>query len=420
MLDIKLIRLDPNKIKSNLSSRSSEYEAIIDEILILDQEIRNINTELQNLQAKSNKNAEEIAIIKKNNGDKNDLENKQKLGDEFKNKSRELSDILSQKQEIFDDKFARIPNTLQEDVPNGKDDSNNLVIKQNDSHKKNLDFKPKMHYEIGQSLGLIDTETAAKISGSRFSFLYGILPKLERALISFMLTEHTKGFGYEEVSVPFLVRKEALFGTGQWPKFDNGYQTTDDMFLIPTSEVSLTNLVRDSICKNEELPKRFVASTPCFRSESGSAGRDVKGIIRQHQFHKVELVSVTNPEKSKEEHERMMSAVENVLNLLELPYRISLLCSGDTGFCSSKTYDFEVWLPGEGRYLEISSCSNMWDFQARRMMARYKDLSDGKNKFVHTLNGSGVAIGRAIVAIIENYQTSSGNFEIPAVLNKYL
>jgi seryl-tRNA synthetase len=280
---------------------------------------------------------------------------------------------------------------------------------------------PKDHATLGEALGLLDFEAAARMSGSRFSVLKGELARLERALGQYMLDVQTREHGYLEVSPPLLVRDEAAFGTGQLPKFaEDLFHTTDGRWLIPTAEVSLTNLVREQITAEEELPLRLTALTPCFRSEAGASGRDTRGMIRQHQFYKVELVSITTPEQSDEEHERMTACAEAVLKRLELPYRTMLLCSGDMGFSARKTYDLEVWLPSEGRYREISSCSNCGDFQARRMDARCKKAGEKGTRFVHTLNGSGLAVGRTLVAILENYQDEGGRIAIPQALHPYL
>ncbi len=289
---------------------------------------------------------------------------------------------------------------------------------------KDYSFTPKAHYDLGESLGLMDFETAVAMSGSRFVLLKKDLARLERALAHFMLDTHTQKFGYEEVSPPLLVKPHALYGTGQLPKFgEDAFQTTDDRWLIPTGEVPLTNIAADKIYAHEELPLRYVAYTPCFRSEAGAAGKDTRGMVRLHQFNKVELVSFVPPYLAQEEHERMLGAAEHILKELSLPYRVMLLCSGDTGFHSQKTYDLEVWLPGQNAYREISSCSVFGDYQARRLKARYRPLSEGKKSkpdFIHTLNGSGLAVGRTLVAVLENYQQEDGSIMIPEVLRPYM
>jgi seryl-tRNA synthetase len=315
---------------------------------------------------------------------------------------------------------CRLPNTLDEDVPEGRDESENKVVYER-GEKRKFSFDPKQHFDIGEQLGQMDFKTAARIAGPRFTILSNELARLERALGQFMLDVHTLEHGYFEMSVPLLVKEAALFGTGQLPKFkDDLFETTDGRWLIPTSEVSLTNIAAQDVFLSNKLPLRLTALTPCFRSEAGSAGRDVRGMLRQHQFIKVEMVSITHPDASAEEHERMTRCAESILERLELPYRRMLLCAGDTGFSAAKTYDLEVWLPGQGQYREISSCSNTRAFQARRMNARFRE-KDGKTLgFVHTLNGSGVAVGRALIAVLENYQNEDGSINIPEVLKPYM
>jgi seryl-tRNA synthetase len=305
-------------------------------------------------------------------------------------------------------------------VPDGRDETANVQLKTSGAIR-NFAFVPKQHFELGEALGLMDFSAAAKLAGSRFTVLRGPLARLERALGQFMLDVHTTEHGYTETAVPLLVNEAAMFGTGQLPKFkEDLFETTDHRWLIPTAEVSLTNLVSNDITPGWQLPIRLTALTPCFRSEAGSAGRDVRGMLRQHQFTKVEMVSITHPDASGEEHERMTRCAETILERLELPYRRMLLCAGDTGFSAAKTYDLEVWLPGQGQYREISSCSNTRAFQARRMNARFRE-KDGKTLgFVHTLNGSGVAVGRALIAVLENYQNEDGSINIPDVLHPYM
>ncbi|MEE8622367.1 MAG: serine--tRNA ligase, partial [Alphaproteobacteria bacterium] len=319
--------------------------------------------------------------------------------------SKELEEMLS-----------GIPNLPAKDVPDGADETANVELR-SCGEKPAFDFTPKDHVELGEALGMMDFERAAKLSGARFVVLSGALARLARALGAFMLDLHTTDFGYTEVDPPLLVRDHALFGTGQLPKFaEDQFRTTDDYWLIPTAEVPLTNLVADKILDESRLPLRFAALTPCFRSEAGAAGKDTRGMIRQHQFDKVELVSITHPEGSEAEHERMTSAAEEVLRRLELPYRVGVLSTGDMGFSARKTYDIDVWLPGETRYLEVSSCSNCTDFQARRMNARYRRSGEKGTRFVHTLNGSGLAVGRTLVGVIENYQQKDGSVRAPEVL----
>ncbi|MDZ3838035.1 MAG: serine--tRNA ligase [Rhodospirillales bacterium] len=320
----------------------------------------------------------------------------------------------------LDAALAALPNLPADDVPDGADESANVELRRWGS-PPSFDFTPKEHFELGERLGLMDFDRAAKLSGARFVVLSGALARLERALAAFMLDLHTSRFGYTEVNPPAMVRDEAVFGTGQLPKFgDDLFRTTDGRWLIPTAEVPLTNLVSGEILDEERLPLRRTAMTWCFRAEAGAAGKDTRGMIRQHQFTKVELVSITRPEDSTDEHERMTSCAEAVLQALELPYRVIVLCTGDMGFSARKTYDIEVWLPGQGRYREISSCSNCGDFQARRMKARCRPRGEKATRFVHTLNGSGLAVGRTLIAVLENYQQADGSIAIPAALRPYM
>jgi seryl-tRNA synthetase len=316
-------------------------------------------------------------------------------------------------------RLASLPNIPSTDVPDGADEDANLIVHERGS-RRNFDFDTREHFDFGPALGL-DFESAQAVSGARFAYLRGQIARLNRALGQFMLDIHTTAFGYQEVAPPLLVRDDALIGTGQLPKFaEDSFKTTDGRWLIPTSEVSLTNLVREKILIEGELPLRYTALTPCFRSEAGAAGRDTRGLIRQHQFDKVELVSITTPDTSDAEHERMTQAAETILERLALPFRRMLLCAGDMGFTAKKTYDLEVWLPGQGAYREISSCSNCGDFQARRMNARFRAAGEKGTTFVHTLNGSGVAVGRALVAVLENYQQENGSVTVPDALLPYM
>ncbi|AOG06125.1 serine--tRNA ligase [Bosea sp. RAC05] len=328
----------------------------------------------------------------------------------------------------LDDTLAAIPNTPKDEVPEGADEHGNVVKSVHGEAPEKTggrlfgqNFAPKEHFELGEALGQMDFETAAKLSGSRFVVLERQIARLSRAIGQFMLDVHTEEHGYTEVMPPLMVRDDAMFGTAQLPKFrDDQFRAGDDHWLIPTAEVPLTNLVRESILSEEELPRRYTALTPCFRAEAGSAGRDTRGMLRQHQFEKVELVSITTPEKSAEEHERMLACAEAVLRKLDLHYRVMTLCTGDMGFASQKTYDIEVWLPGQKTYREISSCSVCGDFQARRMDARYRPKEGGAPRFVHTLNGSGTAVGRALIAVMENYQNADGSITVPDVLVPYM
>ena len=320
----------------------------------------------------------------------------------------------------LNDKLAKIENIPDDDVPNGNSEEDNVVVRQW-GELPAFDFIPKQHFDLGEELGKMDFDGAVKMSGARFVILRSDLAKLERALAAFMLDMHTTEFGYEEVSVPLLVRNHALFGTSQLPKFEEDlFKTTSDHYLIPTGEVPLTNLVRESIVEEEKLPLRYTCLSSCFRSEAGSAGRDTRGMIRLHQFQKVEMVSITTPEQSEVELERMTNIAEEVLKRLKLPHRTVLLCAGDMGFAARKTYDLEVWLPGQNAFREISSCSNTGDFQARRMKARSRPKNNNKTQFVHTLNGSGLAVGRTLVAVLENFQQADGSIVVPEVLISYM
>jgi seryl-tRNA synthetase len=339
---------------------------------------------------------------------------------ELKTRMTALEEDVRVLMEKLNSTLSRIDNIPDPDVPDGKSEDDNLEIRKW-GDIPSFDFEPKQHFDLGEDLGQMDFEGAAKISGARFVILRSDLAKLERALAGFMLDMHTTEFGYEEVSVPLLVRDQALYGTSQLPKFEGDlFKTTSDHYLIPTGEVPLTNLVNNSIVEEEKLPLRFTCLSSCYRSEAGSAGRDTRGMIRLHQFQKVEMVSVTVPEQSNDELERMTGIAEEVLQRLKLPYRVVKLCTGDMGFAAHKTFDLEVWLPGQDMYREISSCSNTGDFQARRMKARFRPKDDKKTKFVHTLNGSGLAVGRTMVAILENYQNEDGSITVPDVIRPYM
>lgn len=415
MIDLNFIREHPELFDKAMESRGSQVRAA--DILALDGKIRPLITEIQEKQSHRNEIARQIPVLKK---DGKDISNLLRDAEELKR----TIPLLEAEQEALkvqlDQILFSIPNILSDEVPQGTDESDNKELRRWGEIRK-FDFTPLEHFDIGEKLGIIDFEQAAKVSGSRFVYLKGALARMERALASFMLDIHTSEFGYTEVAPPHLVRADAVFGVGQLPKFEEDlFKTTTDHYLISTSEVSLTNLVLDKIVAEEDLPLRFTAYTPCYRSEAGSAGRDTRGMIRLHQFSKVELVSITRAEDSKAEHERMVGAAETVLKRLGLPYRVMQLCSGDTGFSSTRTYDIEAWLPGQNKYREISSCSNCGDFQARRLKARYKELHGSKNTFVHTLNGSGLPIGRTMVAIIENYQNADGSIDIPSALVPYM
>jgi seryl-tRNA synthetase len=407
MLDIKYIRENPEKFNQAMADRSNDIRS--EKLLKIDDQRRKKIEEIQNLQNQRNDLAKKIAIAKKNGQNADDL----------MNLSKEVNAKLSDNSNEFDDDLKKIlselPNIPESEVPFGKGENENLVIEKWGELPK-FDFKPKEHFEIGENLKMLDFDQSSVISGARFSTLSADLAKLERVLSNFMLDIAVEN-GYVEVSPPNLVRDKAMFGSGQLPKFaEEAFKTTNDYWLIPTAEVSLVNLVQDKILPKEELPLRFTAHTPCFRSEAGSAGKDTRGMIRQHQFKKVELVSIVSEEESLKEHERMTDISMSILQKLKIPYRKMLLCSGDMGFSAQKTYDLEVWLPGQGKYREIASCSNCGDFQARRMNAKYRNPNSKKPIFVHTLNGSSLALGRTIIAILENYQNEDGTVIVPEIL----
>jgi seryl-tRNA synthetase len=417
MHDIKRIRKNPELFDQLMQKRGIEKAS--EKILSLDKDRRSGQHSLQELQEQANHYAKMIGQLKSQgeNADEAIAKSKELKVQiaEFKKAQEEGAD---QESNPLTDYLSAIPNTLFSEVPDGKGEEDNEELRII-GEKPAFDFTPKEHWELGEDLKLMDFEQTAKISGSRFVTLHGNLARLERARANFMNDVHTQEFGFEEVSPPILVRDDAMYGSGQLPKFEeDSFATTNHYRLIPTSEVSLVNLVREMILPEEALPLRYVAHTPCFRSEAGSAGRDTRGMLRQHQFWKVELVSITTPESANDEHEFMTGCVETILKRLEIPYRVMLLCSGDTGFCAHKTYDMEAWLPGQNTYREISSCSNCGDFQAHRMKARYRNAQK-ENHFVHTLNGSGLAVGRTLIAIMENYQESDGSITIPDVLRSY-
>lgn len=460
MLDIKWIRDNPDALLTGLTNRGfDDSQATLNRILSLDEQRRSAIQKLQESQARRNAASKEVGQAKA----KKDEAAAKRLMDEVANLKGAIQTGEADEKRLDDELrnlLATIPNTPAADVPVGVDAEANVEIRKFGEPKK-LSFQPKQHFEIGEALGLMDFETAAKLSGARFVVLKGALARLERALAQFMLDLHTTEHGYTEVAPPLLVRDATMFGTAQLPKFaEDQFSATrriteaeakdlakeiypdrpgrfaemasellrkgvrlereEHHWLIPTAEVPLTNLVREEIVDEAKLPMRVTAGTPCFRAEAGAAGKDTRGMIRQHQFNKVELVSVTTPEQSAEEHERMTKCAETVLQKLELPYRVMVLSTGDMGFASQKTYDLEVWLPGQGMYREISSCSNCGDFQARRMNARYKPKGAKDTRLLHTLNGSGVAVGRALIAVLENYQEADGSVRIPEALKAYM
>ncbi|HSA79694.1 MAG TPA: serine--tRNA ligase [Geminicoccaceae bacterium] len=414
MLDLKWLREEPDALDRALARRRLPPAAAL--LRERDTAIRAIQTELQERQARRNALSREIGRLRAQGDDADAL-----LDEVAALKSRIQADeeTLRERTAELEAELAVIPNILADDVPDGADESANVEVRRWGEPPR-FDFAPREHDEIGAALGM-DFVRAAKLSGARFVALFGPLARLERAIATFMLDLQTKEHGYTEVAVPYLVRDNVLFGTGQLPKFAaEQFRTTTGHWLIPTAEVALTNLVADEILDADGLPLRYTACTPCFRSEAGAAGKDTKGMIRQHQFTKVELVSITRPDQSEAEHERMIACAEAVLQRLELPYRVVVLCSGDTGFQSRKTYDIEVWLPGQNRYREISSCSNCGDFQARRMRARFRPKGERRTELVHTLNGSGLAVGRTLIAVLENYQQADGSVRVPEALTPYL
>lgn len=416
MHDIRSIRENPEAFDAGLARRG--LAASSPAILAIDEKARALTTRLQDLLAERNEASKAIGQAKAARDEARAAE----LMDQVSGLKVSIPVIEDQQKEVTEELsalLAGLPNLPASDVPEGEDEAGNVELAR--WGEPRMDNANREHFDIGAPLGL-DFESAQQVSGARFAYLRGQIARLNRALGQFMLDTHTQTFGYEEVVPPVLVRDEAMFGTGQLPKFaEDLFRTTDGRWLIPTAEVSLTNLVREKILAEAELPLRFTALTPCFRSEAGAAGKDTRGLIRQHQFEKVELVSITHPDASEDEHERMTKAAEHVLEALGLPYRRMLLCAGDMGFSARKTFDLEVWLPGQGTYREISSCSNCGDFQARRMDARFRPEGEKKGtRFVHTLNGSGLALGRTLVAVIENYQRADGSVEIPPALRPYM
>ncbi len=420
MLDPKLLRTDIDSVAANLAKRG--YVLDIDAYKKLEEERKQIQVETQELQNTRNSSSKSIGQAKARGEDIQPLlDQVADLGAKLDAAKARLSEIMAQ----LDDIHYGMPNLLDDSVPEGKDESDNVEVRTWGSPRE-FDFEPKDHVEVGEAIGGLDFANAAKIAASRFIIKKGLVAKLHRALTQFMLDLHTEEHGYEEVYVPYMVNAESLTGTGQLPKFEEDLfkaqgknQDGRQLYMIPTAEVPVTNMVRDEILEEDTLPLQFAGHTPCFRSEAGSYGRDVRGLIRMHQFEKVELVHITKPEDSMEALERLVCHAEKVLQLLELPYRVVNLCAGDIGFGATKTYDIEVWLPSQKTYREISSCSNTNDFQARRMQARWRNPASGKPELVHTLNGSGLAVGRTLVAILENYQQADGSIEIPAALKKY-
>ena len=415
MLDIKWIRDNPEAFDAALKRRGVAAESM--NLLGQDARRRALQTELQEAQQRRNALSKEIGA-KKARSEAALAEIAEVAA--LKERLKALEDELAALEPELTELLAGLPNLPAPEVPDGLDDSANVELRRHGAPPR-FDFAPKQHFELGEALGLMDFERASKLSGARFVVLTGALARLERAIAQFMLDLHTREFGYTEVSPPLLVRDETAFGTGNLPKFAQDlFRTTNDYWLIPTAEMPLTNLVAEEILESERLPLRFTAYTPCFRAEAGAAGKDTRGMIRQHQFTKVELVSIAHPDRSEAEHERMTACAEEVLKRLGLHYRVVVLSAGDMGFAARKTYDIEVWLPGEGAFREISSCSNCGDFQARRMKARFREKGEKGTRFVHTLNGSGLAVGRTLVAVLENYQTAGGTIRVPEALNAYM
>lgn len=415
MFDLRWIREHPDAFDAGLARR--ELAPMAERVIALDARRREAQTQLQELQTRRNEASKSIGIAKKN-------------GESADGLIAEVADIKSRMADLeasektsgdeLDGILSGLPNIPRDDIPDGADEAANVCLR-TVGELRNFDFEPKQHFEIGEALGFMDFEAAAKLSGSRFVVMRSAMARLHRALGQFMIDLHTQEHGYTEVIPPLLVRDHVLYGTGQLPKFgEDSFRTEDGLWLIPTAEVPLTNLVADSILDSEELPLRVTALTPCFRSEAGAAGKDTRGMLRQHQFEKTELVSVVHPDESDAELERMTGCAEEILKRLGLPYRVMVLSTGDMGFGARRTHDIEVWLPGQNAYREISSCSTCGDFQARRMKARFRKSGEKGTNFVHTLNGSGVAVGRCLIAVVENYQQADGSVVIPEALRPYL
>ncbi|WP_097028514.1 serine--tRNA ligase [Clostridium peptidivorans] len=419
MLDLKRIRNNPEEIKNALANRGEDFDVTaIDRIVELDERRRQILVEVENLKNRRNQESAKVPKLKKEGKDVTEIMTEmKKLGDEIKGHDEELSKVDEELEYIM----LRIPNIPNPAVPDGKSDEDNVEIRRWGEPTK-FDFETKAHWDLGVNLNLLDFERAGKVTGSRFTFYKGVGARLERAVISYFLDMHVDNHGYTEILPPYMVNRKSMIGTGQLPKFEEDAfkVSNDDYFLIPTAEVPVTNLYRDEILTGEELPIKHVAYSACFRSEAGSAGRDTRGLVRQHQFNKVELVKFTKPENSYEELEKLTNDAEEVLQGLGIPYRVVRICKGDLGFTAALKYDIEVWMPSYNRYVEISSCSNFEDFQARRANIKYKETPKDKPQFIHTLNGSGVAVGRTVAAILENFQREDGSVVVPEVLRPYL
>jgi len=417
MLDIKFIRSNPDLVKTACRNRGKDMDALVDEILVIDEQRREINTKTEAMKAEQNKASKEIPAIKKAGGDVAPIMAKMKeLSEAVKANDAQIAELEAKQKDII----LSIPNVPNASVPVGTDDSMNPEARRWGEPRK-FDFEPKAHWDIGADLNILDPETAAKVTGKRFHFYRGLGARLERSVINFYLNLHSSR-GYTEVFPPFMANAASMTGTGQLPKFAEDMFKLEglDYYLIPTAEVPVTNMHRDEILDGSQLPLKYCAYSACFRAEAGSAGRDTRGLIRQHQFNKVELVKFAHPDHSYEELEALTNDAEYALQLLGLPHRVVTLCTGDLGFSSAKTYDIEVWLPSYNAYKEISSCSNFEDFQARRAAIRFKDGPKDKARLVHTLNGSGLAIGRTVAAILENYQNEDGSVTVPEVLRPYM
>lgn len=419
MLDLKRIRNNPEEVKAALVNRGEDFDAsTIDEIISLDENRRQILVEVEVLKNKRNQDSSEIAKLKKSGENADALMAEMKeLSDNIKQYDVKLSEIDSKMEYIM----LRIPNIPNPAVPDGDTDADNVEIRKWAEPTK-FEFEPKAHWDLGTNLNILDFERAGKVAGSRFTFYRGLGARLERAVISYFLDTHTDKHGYEELLPPYMVNRTSMIGTGQLPKFEEDAfrVSNNDFFLIPTAEVPVTNFYRDEVLKGENLPLKHVSYSGCFRAEAGSAGRDTRGLVRQHQFNKVELVKFTKPEQSYEELEKLTNDAEEVLQELGIPYRVVRICKGDLGFTAALKYDIEVWMPSYNRYVEISSCSNFEDFQARRANIKYKETPKDKPQYVHTLNGSGVAVGRTVAAILENYQQADGSVIVPEVLRPYM
>jgi len=416
MLDAKMIRANPEKVKQELQKRN--LSGVLDDFLLLDEKRRSILTRVEEMKSFRNSASHEVGRMKKEGKDPSDLMEKvRQIGQEIKAYDEQLKLVENEIEKIL----LNIPNIPHESVPVGEDEESNVEIRRWGGPRK-FNFEPMAHWDIGPNLDILDFERAAKLSGTRFTVYKGWGARLERAIINFFLDIHTTEHGYKEILPPFMVMADCMVGTGQLPKFAEDMFKIDgrEMYLVPTAEVPLTNLYRQEILEEKDLPLYLTAYTPCFRAEAGSHGRDTRGVIRQHQFNKVELVKIVEPQFSYEELEKLTADAEKVLQLLEIPYRIVVLSTGDMGFSAAKTYDIEVWMPSYNNYKEISSCSNCEDFQARRANIRYRPAHKGKLQYVHTLNGSGLAVGRTVAAILENYQQEDGSVIIPKVLRSYM